>query len=74
MIIRMWNGQLVYKKDKFFVGNHKNRNMPFEILVNCGDCCTDTYFADCPFGTGTPVFDSFIKACIWLKEHHTELL
>lgn len=67
------NLEMIYRLNDYSVSNHKDKNKSFKISKHYPWYTTDAMFGDV-FGTYAPEFDSFIQACIWLKEHHTELL
>lgn len=70
---RDWLGRPEFKIGLYEVHWHKDLNRPFRIIKREAWYTTYAMFGDV-FGTYAPEFDSFIQACIWLKEHHTELL
>ena len=65
------NLEMIYRLNDYSVSNHKDKNKSFKISKHYPWYTTDACFAN---WLSIPEFDSFIQACIWLKEHHTELL
>ena len=70
---RDWLGRLVFEVGPYEVTWHKDLSRPFQIIKREAWYRTAASFADIPWDYA-PAFNSFIKACIWLKNHHEELL
>lgn len=70
---RDWLGRPEFKIGPYEVSWHKDLSKPFYVIRREAWYRTAAVFADNPWESA-PTFDSFIKACIWLKKHHTELL
>ena len=70
---RDWLGRPAFGIGPYEVTWHKDLSRPFHILRRESWYTTAAVFADFPCDYA-PTFDSFIKACIWLKQHHKELL
>lgn len=70
---RDWLGRPVFELGQYEVSWHKDLSQPFYVIKREAWYRTAAVFADIPWDSA-PTFDSFIKACIWLKKHHKELL
>ena len=70
---RDWLGRPIFEIGQYEVTWHKDLSRPFQIIKREAWYRTSAVFADIPWDYA-PAFDSFIKACIWLKKHHKELL
>ena len=70
---RDWSGRPVFELGQYEVSWHKDLSQPFYIIKREAWYRTAAVFADIPWDS-VPTFNSFIRACIWLKAHYKELL